>query len=316
MATLSLTDEQILQLRRLAMDTGLNQHVLEKLIDHNLDVPMLVKNEAAAMAHAKRAGLDMAERSKLKNALRVHVDKFVEEKIHECDRSVDDVDADARRAVEAQRQLAAVRAQKRHETAQSAKGDEFIVNGGVCANYRWTQELDELTVAVELPPGTKKSDVVCRVQNETLVIGLRGQDPMVDGILHGRVKADQAIWQLQDSHRLLLNLPKWPFPQLDWWSRLLQGEAEINTDECRQGASTNLYAGPGQRRFRFQKVELGGLTGVDRKFSPEEAERAWQDFFEKFPDMRAYELRLRGGSVEDQEASLVAALEEAMGERE
>ena len=96
------------------------------------------------------------------------------------------------------------------------------------------------------------------------------------------------MWQLQDSHRLVVTLPKLAIEKHVWWPRLLQGEAEINVDACEAGESTNLFSSTGSR-LRMQKIELS--ESKDTKFATkEEAERAWKQFFTDFPEMRAYEI--------------------------
>ena len=94
-----------------------------------------------------------------------------------------------------------------HET-EEAKGVEVVKNGAVRERYRWTQELPEVTVSVELPPGTAKGQVLCRIGMQSLVVGVRGLPPIMHGALHARVRPEDCLWQLQDSHRLLITLPK------------------------------------------------------------------------------------------------------------
>jgi hypothetical protein len=45
------------------------------------------------------------------------------------------------------------------------------------------------------------------------------------------------MWQLQDSHRLVVTVPKLQLERQEWWPRLLVGDPEINTDRCRARAS-------------------------------------------------------------------------------
>ena len=63
------------ELQQLCTGGGLTQDSLSRLIDAGLSVPSLVRSDAAAMAQAKKAGLGMAERQVLKEALRQHRDE-------------------------------------------------------------------------------------------------------------------------------------------------------------------------------------------------------------------------------------------------
>ena len=69
-------DETVVyELQQLCTGGGLTQDSLSRLIDAGLSVPSLVRSDAAAMAQAKKAGLGMAERQALKEALRQHRDE-------------------------------------------------------------------------------------------------------------------------------------------------------------------------------------------------------------------------------------------------
>ena len=234
-----LDDREILELRQLCTTGGLAQDSLAALIDSSLSVPSLVKSEAAAMANAKKAGLGLAERNKLREALRKHKDNVlsaVEPQIVE----IGD-DAEAHHIVAAQHHMMELRQRARMQQVEEAKGMEVVKNGNICAGYRWTQEMTELTVSVELPPGTSKRDVVCKITPENLVAGLRGQPPIMDGSLHAKVRVDDCMWQLQDSHRLIITLQKLIIDSTGrkWWPCLIKGEPEINTAEvCRRRRRT------------------------------------------------------------------------------
>ena len=305
-----MDDREILELRQLCISGGLGQDSLASLIDAGHSVPQLVKSEAAAMANAKKAGLGLAERNKLREALRRHKDTVlsaVEPQIVE----IGD-DAEAHHIVAAQHQMMEMRQKMRAHAVEWAKGEEVVKNGNICAGYRWTQELTELTVSVELPPGTAKRDVVCKISPNTLECGLRGQPPIVEGTLHDRVRVDDCMWQLQDSHRLIVTLQKLVVDATHrkWWPVLIKGEHEIDTSKCEEGEATNLMTSTGQR-IRVQRIELPEQKG-ERKYDPVKAEKAWKDFFVKFPDWGAWEITFKGDSSKSMEEQLVDTLEKSL----
>ena len=57
----------------------------------------------------------------------------------------------------------------------------------------------------------------CPRISQTLTVGLRGLPPLVDGTLHARVRPEDCLWQLQDSHRLIVSLPKLAIDKHEWW---------------------------------------------------------------------------------------------------
>nr|XP_023913642.1 disease resistance protein RLM3-like [Quercus suber] len=47
-------------------------------------------------------------------------------------------------------------------------------------NYSWTQTLEEVTLNVPVPTGTKSRSVVCEIKKNHLKVGLKGQPPIID----------------------------------------------------------------------------------------------------------------------------------------
>jgi len=306
-----LDDREILELRQLCTSGGLAQDSLAALIDASLAVPTLVRSEAAAMANAKKAGLGLAERNKLREALRRHKDNVlsaVEPQIVE----VGD-DAEAHHIVAAQHHMMELRQKLRAQADEEAQGPEVVKNGSICAGYRWTQELTELTVSIQLPPGTAKRDVVCKISPSTIECGLRGQPSILEGKLHDKVKVDDCMWQLQDSHKLVVTLQKLIVDSAGrkWWPRLLVGEPEIDTSNCEEGEATNLLSTSGQR-LRIQKIELPEQKGPKKKYDPVAAQKAWDDFFKKFPDMGAWEITFKGDTNKSMEEQIVDTVEKSL----
>lgn len=146
-----MEDRDIYELRQLCTISGLSQDSLGALIDANLSVPTLVRSEAAAMAAAKQAGLGLADRQKLREALRTHKDDVLSAE----EPKIVDIgdDAEAYHIVAAQHHMAEQRVRARAQGAEEAKGVEVVKNGSICRGYRWTQELPEVTISVDLPPG-------------------------------------------------------------------------------------------------------------------------------------------------------------------
>ena len=145
--------------------------------------------------------------------------------------------------------------------------------------------------------------------------GLRGQPPIIDGALHAKIRVDDCMWQLQDSHRLIITLQKLivDTDARKWWPCLIKGEPEINTADCEEGESLNLMVDAG-RRLRIQKIELPEAKGKKEKYSPEKAEKAWKDFFTKFPEMHAWEITFKGDQSEkSMEEQLVDTIEKSLG---
>jgi len=242
------------------------------------------------MAAAKKAGLGLADRRKLREALRRHQQDAED---NQDDQPILEIgnDAEALSLKATQDRLAEARAKTRSDADEASK---VVKNGNVCDGYRWTQELLDVTVSIELPPGTALRDVVCKFGAQALTAGLRGQPSIIDGTLFAKVKLDECMWHLQDSHLLIVTLQKLVASGEEhrWWPCLLRGEPEIDTAACESGASTNLMVSEGQR-FSAQKVELPDLKGPDGKMTPHQRARAiqvWENFFKNQPHLCVYQV--------------------------
>ncbi|CAK7356009.1 unnamed protein product [Dovyalis caffra] len=61
-------------------------------------------------------------------------------------------------------------------------------NGLDMENYSWAQTLQEVTIIVHVPPGTKSRDVVCEMKKKSVKVGLKGQPSILEGELFETIK--------------------------------------------------------------------------------------------------------------------------------
>ncbi|KAI6697793.1 hypothetical protein NL676_017912 [Syzygium grande] len=102
-------------------------------------------------------------------------------------------------------------------------------NGLDLENYSWTQTLQEVTVHVPVPKGTKGRFVVCDIKKNHLKVGLKGQPPVIEGELFQTVKPDDCYWSLEDQSAISILLTK--HNQMEWWKSLVKGDPEIDTQK-------------------------------------------------------------------------------------
>ncbi|GLE04077.1 hypothetical protein PINS_up012988 [Pythium insidiosum] len=106
-------------------------------------------------------------------------------------------------------------------------GPPLVGNGGQTDKYIWTQTLQEAQVNFVVPEGTKSRQIAVDITSTRLKVGLKGASPIVDGLLHKRVKVDDSFWTLEDGNRICVYLQK--ENQMEWWKTIIQGDAEIDT---------------------------------------------------------------------------------------
>ncbi|KAI3888471.1 hypothetical protein MKX03_015101 [Papaver bracteatum] len=102
-------------------------------------------------------------------------------------------------------------------------------NGLDMDNYSWTQSLQEVTINIPVPEGTKSKFVACEIKKNHLKVGLKGQPPILDGDFFQTVKVDDCFWSIEDSKFISILLTKQN--QMEWWKYLVKGEPEIDTQK-------------------------------------------------------------------------------------
>ncbi|XP_050226344.1 protein BOBBER 1-like [Mercurialis annua] len=125
------------------------------------------------------------------------------------------------------------------KTAEKEKKTLLVPNNGNgldMENHAWTQTLEELTVTIPVPAGTKSRNVVCEIKKKSLKVALKGQEtPILDGELFATVKVDDCFWNLEDNKTISVLMTK--FDRQNWWKSLLVGGPEIDTQKAEPEAS-------------------------------------------------------------------------------
>ncbi|KWU42585.1 CS-domain-containing protein [Rhodotorula sp. JG-1b] len=93
--------------------------------------------------------------------------------------------------------------------------------------YRWRQTLQDVTVTVPVPAGTrgKQLDVVLRKQH--IKVGVKGQEPVIEGDMPYEIKVDDSTWTLDDSREVTVSLEK--LNQQVWWPHVVTTAPKIDT---------------------------------------------------------------------------------------
>ncbi|OMO88389.1 HSP20-like chaperone [Corchorus capsularis] len=118
---------------------------------------------------------------------------------------------------------------KKEEEASSSSRAPNKGNGLDLEKYSWTQTLQEVTVNVPVPSGTRSRFVVCEIKKNHLKVGLKGQPPVIEGELYQAVKPDDCYWSIEDNSSISVLLTK--HNQMEWWKSLVKGDPEIDTQK-------------------------------------------------------------------------------------
>lgn len=102
-------------------------------------------------------------------------------------------------------------------------------NGQDLEKYSWTQTLQEVTVTIPVPPGTKSRFIAYELKKNHLKVGLKGHPPIIDGELHQSVRVEDCFWSIEDGKFISVLLTK--HNQMEWWKCLIKGDPEIDTQK-------------------------------------------------------------------------------------
>nr|POE85142.1 protein bobber 1 [Quercus suber] len=124
-------------------------------------------------------------------------------------------------------------------------------------NYSWTQTLEEVTLNVPVPTGTKSRSVVCEIKKNHLKVGLKGQPPMIDGELFRPVKPDDCCWSIEDQSAISILLTK--HEKMEWWKSIVKGDPEIDTQKVEPESSKLSDPDPETRQTVEKMMDNSGL---------------------------------------------------------
>jgi hypothetical protein len=60
-----------------------------------------------------------------------------------------------------------------------------------------------------------------------LKVGIKGKELIINGVLCNKIKVEDCFWTLEDRKVISIHLEKQN--KMEWWSRIVDGEPEINT---------------------------------------------------------------------------------------
>lgn len=107
-----------------------------------------------------------------------------------------------------------------------------IGNGGSTSRYVWTQTLEEVTVHIPIPNGTRAKDLNVKIDAHSLSVkrkdGNHAALSPLEGMFFARIRPDECTWTIESSSSsmttLQLTLDK---IQKTWWDIVISGDTPL-----------------------------------------------------------------------------------------
>jgi len=150
--------------------------------------------------------------------------------------------------------------------------------------YRWKQTLQDVSVTVPVPAGTRARDLNIGIKKKALTVGLKGQEPIINGELSKEIKLDDCTWTLEDQKEVYIHLDK--SNKVEWWANVITTDPPIDTTKI-QPENSQLSDLDGETRAMVEKMMFDQRQKqIGKKTSDElKNEEILQKFMAQHPEM-------------------------------
>jgi len=148
--------------------------------------------------------------------------------------------------------------------------------------YKWTQTIGDLDITTEVPGNLKGKDLVVDIRKTKLKVGIKGQEPIIDGDLPHAIHVDESTWTLTTlptsgkaqsgstpPKQISIHLDK--VNKMEWWAHVVSSAPKIDVTKI-QPESSKLSDLDGETRTMVEKMmydqrqkELGKPTSDEQK---------------------------------------------------
>ncbi|KAJ9201737.1 hypothetical protein DTO166G4_1977 [Paecilomyces variotii] len=140
--------------------------------------------------------------------------------------------------------------------------------------YKWKQTISEAEVTVPVPGNLKGRDLDVKITKTSIKVGVKGQEPILEGDFPHPIHADESTWTLETTSQppgkeISIHLDK--VNKMEWWAHIVTSAPKIDVSKI-QPENSSLSDLDGQTRAMVEKMmydqrqkEMGGLTSDEQR---------------------------------------------------
>ncbi|GAA6026553.1 hypothetical protein JCM8202_002313 [Rhodotorula sphaerocarpa] len=145
--------------------------------------------------------------------------------------------------------------------------------------YRWRQTLQDVTVSVPVPPGTKSKQLEVVIRKQYLKVAVKGEAAVIEGDLPQEIRVDDSTWTLDDAREVTVSLEK--VNQQTWWPHVVTSAPKIDTTKI-QPENSKLSDLDGETRAMVEKMMFDNQQKQMGRPSSDELKK--QEMLRKFQE--------------------------------
>ncbi|GFZ46052.1 Nuclear distribution protein C [Saitozyma sp. JCM 24511] len=147
--------------------------------------------------------------------------------------------------------------------------------------YKWTQDLQTVSVSIPLPKGTRARDLQVVLQKRKIKVQLKSaSEPIIDGELFNDIAVDDSSWTIDDDI-MSIELEKLSahIKSHQWWPHVVTSAPKINTQKI-QPENSKLSDLDGETRGMVEKMMFDNQQKAMGKPTSDELKK--MEMLEKF----------------------------------